>query len=161
MFLSGGEVSPLPLVDNTPPRIKAMLVMAQERRIPLLEALESCGIDVLPVCDCNEAQRMREAQPPVQVVVTDAVLHDGDWRRVLAVVAQGRANIEVIVCSRLGDYNLWIDVLEHGGYDVLVEPFDQAEVRRIVEAAAAKNYVRSPAQAINHRPKVERPAGAA
>jgi hypothetical protein len=34
-----------------PPKIKAMLVMARERRLPLLDALESCGIEVLSVCD--------------------------------------------------------------------------------------------------------------
>jgi hypothetical protein len=32
-------------------KITAMLIMARERRLPLLEALESCGIDVLPVCN--------------------------------------------------------------------------------------------------------------
>jgi hypothetical protein len=32
-------------------KITAMLIMAPERRLPLLEALESCGIDVLPVCE--------------------------------------------------------------------------------------------------------------
>jgi len=120
-----------------------MLVMAKERRSSLLEALDSCDIDVLPVCDCNEAQRMLEARPLVQVVVTDAALQDGDWRQVLATVAQGRENVEVIVCSRLADYNLWMDVLEQGGYDVFAEPFQRAELQRIVEAAAARSYVSS------------------
>ena len=127
-----------------------MLVMAQERRSTLVNALESCGFDVLPVSDCNEARRMLEAQPAVQVVVTDARLHDGDWRRVFEIVARGRRKIEVIVCSRLGDPKLWLDVLEDGGYDVLVEPFEHEEVQRIVEAAAARSYMRSPAQAIYH-----------
>jgi DNA-binding NtrC family response regulator len=132
--------------------IKAMLVMAQERRSTLVNALESCGIDVLPVCDCHEAQRMLEAQPAVQVVVTDARLRDGDWRRVFEIVERGRRRIEVIVCSRLGDPKLWLDVLEEGGYDVLVEPFEHEEVRRIVEAAAARSYMRSPGQARSHKP---------
>jgi CheY-like chemotaxis protein len=62
-------------------KITAMLIMAQERRLPLLEALESCGIDVLPVCNCDEGQRMLEIQPQVQVVLTDAALPDGDGGR--------------------------------------------------------------------------------
>jgi len=41
---------------------------------------------------------------------------------------------------------MWLDVLEEGGYDVLVEPFEHEEVRRIVEAAAARSYMCSPAQ---------------
>jgi len=147
----------MPLVRNMPPKIKIVLVMAQERRLPLLDALESCGIEVLPVCNCNEARRMLEAQP-VQAVVTDAVLHDGDWRRVLEIVEQGRRRIEVVVCSRLGDPKLWLDVLEQGGYDVLVQPYQREEIKRIVEAAAARSYIRPPAQARSHKPNVARAA---
>ena len=127
-----------------PLKIKAMLVMAPERCLPLLDALESCGVEVLPVSNCNEARRIFEAQPLLQVVVTDAELHDGDWRQVLAIVAQGRRKIEVVVCSRLCDPKLWLDVVEEGGYDVLVEPFDHEEVRRIVEGAAARSNMGSP-----------------
>ena len=140
-----------------PPKIKIVLVMAQERRLPLLDALESCGIEVLPVCNCNEARRMLEAQP-VQAVVTDAVLHDGDWRRVLEIVEQGRRRIEVVVCSRLGDPKMWLDVLEEGGYDVLVEPFEHEEVQRIVEAAASRSYMRFSTQPTNHKRNATRAA---
>lgn len=133
-----------------------MLVIARARHLPLLDALESCGVEVLPVCDCNETRRMLETQPPVQVVVTDTTLPDGDWRRVLEMVAQGRTNAEVIVRSRLGDPKLWLDVPEQGGYDVLVEPYQHEEVQRIVEAAAASSYMRSHAQATSHKRKAAR-----
>jgi DNA-binding NtrC family response regulator len=83
------------------PKITAMLIMARERRLPLLEALESCDIDVLPMCDCSEGRRMLEIQPQVQVVLTDAALPDGDWRGVLRIVAQAGVNIEVVVSSRV------------------------------------------------------------
>jgi len=115
--------------------------MAQERRLPLLDVLESCGIEVVPACNCNEARRMLETQ--VQVVLTDRVLPDGDWRAVLEIVAQDLANVQVVVCSRLGDHTLLIDVLEQGAYDVLVEPYQCEEVRRVLEAAAARSDVRS------------------
>src|SRR5438445_6695270 len=154
----GGEVAPLHLVSNMPPKIKAMLVMARKRRLPLLHALESCGIEVLPVCDCNEARRMLGTHRLVQVVVTDAVLPDGDWRRVLEIVEQGRRKIEVVVCSRLGDPKLWLDVLAQGGYDVLVQPYQREEIKRIVEAAAARSYIRPPAQARIHKPNAARAA---
>src|SRR5690349_7309527 len=130
-----------------PPKIKAMLVMAPERRLRLLDALESYDIEVLAVCNCNEAHRMLQTHPLVQVVVTDTTLPDGDWRQVLAIVEQGRRKIEVVVCSRLGDPELWLDVLEQGGYDVLVQPYQREEIQRIVEAAAARSYMRPPAQA--------------
>lgn len=135
------------------PKITVMLIMSRERRLPLLEAMESGGIDVLPVCDCNEARRMLETQPQVQVVLTDRALPDGDWRGVLEIVSQGRAKLEVVVCSRLGDHKLWIDALEQGAYDVLVEPYQYEEIQRIVEAAAARSYMRSlpPARAMSYK----------
>lgn len=135
-----------------------MLVMARERRLSLLDALESCGIEVLPVCDCNEARRMFETQSHMQVVVTDATLPDGDWRRVIEIVVQRYPNIEVVVSLRLGDLPLWLDVLDQGGYDVLVEPYQREEIQRIVEAAAASSYMRSHAQAISHKRKAVRAA---
>ena len=120
-----------------------MLVMAQERGRTLLGLLESCGIEVVSACDCNEARRMLETQPPVQAVVTDRSLPDGDWREVLEIVAQRRAYVQVVVCSRLGDHTLLIDVLEQGAYDVLIEPYQGEEIRRVLEAAAARSHTRS------------------
>jgi DNA-binding NtrC family response regulator len=141
-----------------PLKIKAMLVVDQERRLPLLDVLQSCDIEVLPVCNCDEARRMLEIEPLVQVVVTEARFRDGDWRRVFEIVERGRRRIEVAVCSRMGDPRLWLDVLEQGGYDVLVEPFEHEEVRRIVEAAAARSYMRSSTRATNHKRNAARAA---
>ena len=134
-------------------KITAMLIMSRERRPSLLEVLESCGIDVLPVCDCNEARRMLKTQPQVQVVLTDGALPDGDWRRVLEIVAEDHPNVEVVVCSRLGDHRLWIDALEWGAYDLVAEPYQREEIQRIVEAAAARSYMRSlpPARAMSYK----------
>ncbi len=140
-----------------------MLIMARECRLPLLEALETCGIDVLPVGDCNEARRVLETQLQVQVVLTDTALPDGDWRKALQIVAQSRPSVEVIVCSRLGDRRLWIDVLGQGACDLLAEPYQREEIQRILEAAAARSYMHSlpPARAMSHKAKAARAAGAA
>jgi len=41
------------------------------------------------------------------------------------------------------DYNFWIDALEKGAYDVLVEPYEADEIRRIVGSAADVCEIRS------------------
>ena len=145
------------------PKITVMLIMARERRLSLLETLEVSGIDVLPVCDCREARRMLGTQLQVQVVLTDRALPDGDWREAIQVVAEGRPNVQVVVCSRQGDHTLVIDVLEQGAYDVLVEPYQREEIRRVLEAAAARSYIRSLplAQSTNYKTKAVRAASAA
>jgi DNA-binding NtrC family response regulator len=101
----------------------------------------------------------RSARPRAQF---EPFVAGGAWP-VFEIVAQICPNIEVVVSSRLGDHKLWIDVLEQGAYDVLVEPYEREEVRRIVETAADKSYMRSlaPAGAMSYKTRVARAAGAA
>jgi len=40
-----------------------------------------------------------------------------------------------ILTSRLADEQLWAEVLNRGGYDLLIQPYDSMEVTRVVEAA--------------------------
>ena len=72
---------------------------------------------------------------PVAVVVCSQHLPDGNWLLLLeragAVVQPPR----LVVSSRLADDQLWAEVLNLGGYDVLATPFDSAEVRRVMLAA--------------------------
>jgi DNA-binding NtrC family response regulator len=119
-------------------KISVLLVMAFDRRLSLVERLESCGIEVLPVSDCAEARRILRTQPAVQVVLTDEKLQDGSWCKVIEEVWQNEVGAETIVCTRAGDPGLWIHVLAHGAYDLLVEPYERKEVWRIIQSAAAQ-----------------------
>ena len=40
-----------------------------------------------------------------------------------------------IVTSRLADERLWVEALNVGAYDVLVKPFDVAELKRVLNSA--------------------------
>src|SRR5579862_3122300 len=61
---------------------------------------------------------------PVAVVVCEHRLPDGSWGDVLKTCTGLHAPPALIVCSRLADEYLWTEVLNLGGYDVLVKPFD-------------------------------------
>ncbi|HYM13313.1 MAG TPA: hypothetical protein VEU62_21420 [Bryobacterales bacterium] len=119
-------------------KISVLLVMACERRLALVERLQSCGIAVLAVSDCEEARRILRTRPAVPVVLTDEKLPDGSWSKVMEEVWQNELEAETIVCTRAEDPGLWIHVLAQGAYDLLVEPYEGKEVRRIIEAAAAQ-----------------------
>ncbi len=41
----------------------------------------------------------------------------------------------LIVSCRLADEHLWSEVLNAGGFNVMAQPFDEDELRRIVESA--------------------------
>jgi DNA-binding response OmpR family regulator len=84
------------------------------------------------------AGALQDFQP--DVVMTDAVLPESQsWKDVLRSVQQG-SELPVIVSSRLADETLWAEVLNLGGYDLLVKPFDAAEVQNVVSMACRAPY---------------------
>lgn len=64
----------------------------------------------------------------IGVVICERDLPDGSWKDVLDEAATLPRPPLVIVASRLADGLLWAEVLNLGGYDVLLKPFDQKEV---------------------------------
>jgi DNA-binding NtrC family response regulator len=113
----------------------AMLVMSPERRRTLEANLESLNVQVLPAGSCQEARVLLTNHPPVKIVITEVSLVDGNWCDVFRYLVDNDIHASVVVSSRLADERLWSEVLWRGAYDVLVEPYEADEVRRIVEGA--------------------------
>jgi DNA-binding NtrC family response regulator len=90
---------------------------------------QSHGVD-----NCQEALKFLDHHH-VPVVVTETELSDGSWRQLLNGMASLSAPPNLIVSSRLADHRLWAEVLNLGGYDLLVTPFDAEEVLRVTLAA--------------------------
>jgi DNA-binding response OmpR family regulator len=88
------------------------------------------------------------------VVLTDSSLPEGQcWKDVLRFAQETSDKLPVIVSSRLADERLWAEVLNLGGYDLLVKPFIAAEVRNVVGMACRAGWNRAAA------PLVQRAAG--
>ncbi len=75
-------------------------------------------------------------------MVCERDLPDGNWRDVLDAASARPDPPPLIVTSRLADDHLWAEVLNLGGYDVLAQPFDHDEVRR-VGALARDQWLRA------------------
>jgi DNA-binding NtrC family response regulator len=108
-----------------------LVVMAADRRRRLRPLLESCDLQVMEAAGCAQAVQILRTRP-VQAVLTDQILGDGDWKTVAAEV---RPPAAVILCIGVPDPMLWIDALEQGAYDVIVEPYELPEVKRIIGSA--------------------------
>jgi DNA-binding response OmpR family regulator len=72
---------------------------------------------------------------PIPVVLCDSEMPDGSWKDALSEMADLPEAPLLIVTSRLADDNLWAEVLNLGGYDVLMKPFDRLEVLRVISLA--------------------------
>ncbi len=116
-------------------QLTALLVMNQERSSALVNHLARMDANILTARSCGEAARVLRDEPEVRLVLTDLVLPDGSWFDVLNRVGDVKGDATVVVCARVADERLWTQVLEAGGFDLLVEPYQGHEVQRILEAA--------------------------
>jgi DNA-binding response OmpR family regulator len=82
----------------------------------------------------RQAER-RLRRGPIGVVLCERDLSDGCWQDLLEAGRRLEKPPSFIVCSRLADELLWSKVLNLGGYDVLIKPFEREEVIRVVCAA--------------------------
>jgi len=101
-----------------------------------------------PVWRVLSAESMRDAAKllqarPVGVVLTEHDLEDGTWSDLLDLAASAPWSPPVVVVSRHADEAMWAQVLNLGGYDVLMKPFDATEVRRVVGMAVRGRIPRS------------------
>jgi DNA-binding NtrC family response regulator len=70
------------------------------------------------------------------VVISDRCLGDGSsWKDVLAILQGELEHPQLIVADRLANEALWAEVLNLGGYDLLISPFEPDELHRIVSLA--------------------------
>jgi DNA-binding response OmpR family regulator len=82
-----------------------------------------------------ESARVHLTLHRTPVVICERDLPDGDWKEVLTALSEFDDPPLLIITSRLADDYLWAEVLNLGGYDVLMKPFEPAEVFRVVSLA--------------------------
>ncbi len=121
---------------------KILLVLPPHRQSGLLKLLDSKELQVFSVSSLREAEEKLAEASHYDLLLVDAELPDGSWRDLLQLLQRPSRSIEMIVCSRQGDEQLWAEVLQCGGYDLLVEPYDHREVHRIIDSALASQYMR-------------------
>jgi DNA-binding response OmpR family regulator len=81
----------------------------------------------------GEATTMLRAHP--SLIVCEKDLPDGTWKDVFSQARDMDNPPPVVVVSRHADERLWAEVLNLGGYDVLLKPFDRSEVSRVISMA--------------------------
>jgi DNA-binding NtrC family response regulator len=87
---------------------------------------------------CREAfEKLCDAYP--LVVFSDSSLPDGTWKDIFELLSRfDEPHSFLVVASSLADERLWSEVLNLGGYDVLMKPLIEAEVRRVLDSIWAR-----------------------
>lgn len=82
--------------------------------------------------------RAKLQKEPYEVILTEAALPDGSWLDVLQLARESVTGPEVIVTDLHADARFWSEILNLGAFDLLAQPFDEPEVRRILYNACTR-----------------------
>lgn len=135
----------VPAASPTSENISVLLVSPYGDDYTALKALLSP--DSWSIGRCNGAsdalQEIGTGRPVL--VICERDLPDGTWRTVLAGCEASSNPPALLVISRHADESLWAEVLNLGGYDVLLKPFDRVELSRVTAMACRQSLLKHPA----------------
>ena len=112
--------------------VKVLLISSRlEAQVSLRRIFDQSNWLLHGVSTCGEALT-HLGENDTAVVICERHLPDGDWKLVLNRLESLPMPPNLIVTSLLANDELWAEVLNLGGYDVLAQPFDAQEVYRVV-----------------------------
>jgi FixJ family two-component response regulator len=117
-----------------PEQITVVLVGEDQQFLQEIgEMLSAIGLFPTPVNAINSEDSPMKMDR-VGAVIVDCPAGKDFWKQILLEVCQP-VGIPLIVTSRIADERLWSEVLNFGGFDILVRPLDLRELERIMESA--------------------------
>lgn len=124
----------LPATNTLPENITLLAICPnKEDRQSLENFLDHDRWTVQGVPTLREATKLLRAKP--SLIVCEKDLPDGTWKDVFRAAGGLDNPPPFVVVSRLADERLWAEVLNWGGFDVLLKPFEPSEVRRVMGMA--------------------------
>ena len=116
-------------------RVLGVLASADDRA-RLRKILTGSGWDVVLAHTLDGAQALLRSTPSIDVVICDTHFAGGfSWRDLLKELQRIQRQPQLIVADRLADDHLWVEVLNLGGYDLLMTPFVESEVLHVTRSA--------------------------
>ena len=106
--------------------------------------LHECGAEVFTASCCAEAGRVLDRGVPIQAIFSARRLPDGEFHDCVQMARKRVEPMPVIVFLPEIDGG-WIDLLEAGAFDLVVEPYRREEIERIIAEIA--HYTRAPMRA--------------
>lgn len=120
--------------EQHPDKVVTVLTVTADAPRDLEEIFRHSNWVIHSARSCQQASGILKARP-VPVVLCERSLPDGVWTDLLSNPEGLEEQPVLIVTSRHADESLWAEVLNLGGYDVLPQPFERAEVVRVISLA--------------------------
>jgi DNA-binding NtrC family response regulator len=106
----------------------------QDAQVLGLMLAEASLVLIHATCVKDAVSRLEADHFPA--VLTEASLEDGTWRDVLPLARSQGA--ELVVTDASADARFWAEAINLGAFDLLVQPFQETEVRRVLSSASSR-----------------------
>lgn len=103
-------------------------------RSALVDILEECGLEPVIASNVKETGNIL-ARRPTHVVFCEDNLPDGSFREILRLVKATRPESQVVVSSKLGGVDEYIEAMNLGAFDFIVPPYRDADVVSVIDSA--------------------------
>ena len=124
------------IVTTPSARLRILLVMPAERRREIARQLQPLSAELVFADPSGKAEEGIKEDDVFQVAILPATLTDTAWWKLWGMLGVLHKRPAILVYAREATFQLWSGVLESGGYDVIVEPFSDLEIRNAVRQAA-------------------------
>lgn len=135
--MSAALIQPLP--STAPGSIQPFVLVASDDRSEwssVRDLLSDGGYTLVRAANFREFERALRELPVAVVIAEEHALGHG-WREFATRLSGEERRPLLIVCSKDADEDLWLDVLDNGGFDVFAKPLPPRLFRDRVEAAVA------------------------
>jgi CheY-like chemotaxis protein len=128
------NVSAQPVERGDVARSGVLLVMPPVSQPAIREQLMACGMEVFPVSTCSEARKVLNLHYQLTAVFCALQLCDGGYEDIVQMARERTSAVPVFVCAprNNGDAKL---ALKAGAAQVVLEPYERAEVQQAVNTA--------------------------
>ncbi len=116
--------------------LRILLVIPAERRREITRQLQPLNAELVFADPSGQTQGGIKEDDIFQVAILPATLTGTAWWKLWGMLGVLHKRPAILVYAREATFQLWSGVLESGGYDVIVEPFTDAEIRNAVRQAA-------------------------
>jgi PleD family two-component response regulator len=116
--------------------LRILLVVPAERRREIIRQLQPLNAELVFADSSGQTEEGIMEDDIFQVAILPATLTDTAWWKLWGMLGVLNKRPAILVYAREASFQLWSGVLESGGYDVIVEPFTDSEIRNAVCQAA-------------------------
>jgi hypothetical protein len=116
--------------------LRILLVMPAERRRDITRQLMPLHAELVFADPSGQTDEPIKEDDIFQVALLPATFTDTAWWKLQGVLGLLNKRPAILVYAREATFQLWSGVLESGGFDVVVEPFSNAEICAAVSRAA-------------------------